>query len=277
MPDNVNVSNAPSSVNPDIPVRSLEKSAKQTQVVAIDFGGSGSENLTVPNFATETTLATLSGKVPTVGQKTMANSAPVVLASDQTAVSVTDGGGSLTVDGTVAATQSGVWSISGITGSITLPSGASTESTLSALNAKVPAQGQATMAASAPVVIASNQSAVPVSDSGGSLTVDGTVAATQSGVWEVNLSESTGATPAFATIGLTSVSIGLAAGTYQKLVFCNTSTGTISLSFNGAAVANRGIVLNRGEKVFIDGPIVVTTINAISNSVGSNLAIQAFT
>lgn len=36
--------------------------------------------------------------------------------------------------------------------------------------------GQATMANSAPVVIASDQAAVPVSDNGGSLTVDGTVA-----------------------------------------------------------------------------------------------------
>lgn len=37
------------------------------------------------------------------------------------------------------------------------------------------APGQATMASSLPVAIASNQSAVPVSDSSGSLTVDGTV------------------------------------------------------------------------------------------------------
>lgn len=161
MADNVTVSNAPTSVNADIPVRSLDKSGEQTQVVAIDFGGGGAENLTVPNFATQTTLAAIDTKL----------------------------GGTI---------------------STTLPT-------------------------------------------------------------------STGTAPAFATIGLTSVSIGLGAGTYQKLAFCNTSVGTISLSFNGAAVANRGIVLNRGEKVFIDGPIVVTTINAISNSVGSNLAIQAFT
>lgn len=38
-----------------------------------------------------------------------------------------------------------------------------TEATLSTLNTKVPAQGQAAMAASLPVVIANNQSAVPVS------------------------------------------------------------------------------------------------------------------
>ena len=45
--------------------------------------------------------------------------------------------------------------------------------------------GQATMANSSPVVIASNQTAIPITDNSGSLTVDGTVAATQSGTWTV--------------------------------------------------------------------------------------------
>lgn len=42
-----------------------------------------------------------------------------------------------------------------------LPLGAATETTLAALNTKIPANGQAAMAASSPVVIASNQSAIP--------------------------------------------------------------------------------------------------------------------
>lgn len=68
-----------------------------------------------------------------VGQNTMANSLPVVIASNQTGVPVTDNGGSLTVDGTVAATQSGTWNINNISGTITLPTGAATESTLQSL------------------------------------------------------------------------------------------------------------------------------------------------
>lgn len=40
--------------------------------------------------------------------------------------------------------------------------------------------GQATMANSAPVVIASNQTAIPISDNGGIITVDGSVTVTQS-------------------------------------------------------------------------------------------------
>lgn len=67
-----------------------------------------------------------------VGQNTMANSLPVVIASNQSAVPISDNGGSITVDGTVAATQSGTWNINNISGTITLPTGAATESTLAA-------------------------------------------------------------------------------------------------------------------------------------------------
>lgn len=42
-----------------------------------------------PNAATETTLSTLNGKVPTNGQKTSSGSVPVVISSDQSAVTVT--------------------------------------------------------------------------------------------------------------------------------------------------------------------------------------------
>lgn len=70
------------------------------------------------------------------GQKTMAESQSIAIASDQTALPITDNGGSLTVDGTVAATQSGTWNINNISGTISLPSGAAT-------SAKQPALGTA--------------------------------------------------------------------------------------------------------------------------------------
>lgn len=47
--------------------------------------------------------------------------------------------------------------------SLPLPTGAATETTLSGINTKTPALGQAVMASSTPVVIASNQTAIPVS------------------------------------------------------------------------------------------------------------------
>ena len=67
----------------------------------------------------------------------MTNSTPVVIASNQSAISVN-------------ATA------------LPLPTGAATEVTLNAINSKTPSLGQNTMSASQPVTIASNQSAVPV-------------------------------------------------------------------------------------------------------------------
>jgi hypothetical protein len=59
------------------------------------------------------------------------------------------------------------------TGTPALPAGAATETTLAAASAKLPATlGQKTMAAALAVSIASDQSAVPMSDNGGSVTVD---------------------------------------------------------------------------------------------------------
>jgi hypothetical protein len=57
--------------------------------------------------------------------------------------------------------------------------------------------GQATSANSAPVVIASDQTAIPISDNAGSLTVDGTVAATQNAgaSYNVQISDGTSTVP----------------------------------------------------------------------------------
>jgi len=212
----------------------------------VQFGGATiidvdniSGTVSLPTGAsTETTLLSIDTKTPALGQATMANSSPVVIASNQSAV---------------PASQSGTWNVNNISGTISLPTGAATETTLSSINTKTPALGQATMAASVPVVIASNQSPITVTQS---------------------FAEGNG--PTFATVGIVSATTGLAAGTYAKLVFCNTSTNTISLGFDNAAVINRGIVLRGGEKIVIDGPIKFGTCNGIASGAGSNLAIQAF-
>lgn len=106
----------------------------------------------------------------------------------------------------IAATQSGTWNINNISGTVSLPTGASTaagqatgNASLSSIDGKTPALGQALMAASVPVAIASNQSAIPVTQSGTWSTgrtwtlANGTdsVAAVQSGTWTVQQ----GATP----------------------------------------------------------------------------------
>lgn len=89
----------------------------------------------------------------------------------------------LTSADVVSAAQSGSWSV-GVTSSV-LPTGASTETTLAAISTKTPALGQATMAASSPVVIASNQSSLPVTIGNASLAV------TQSGTWSNRVTDGT--------------------------------------------------------------------------------------
>jgi hypothetical protein len=109
-----------------------------------------STSLPLPSgAATETTLATLltdttfTARVNTLGQKTMANSTPVVLASDQNAISVS-------------------------AASLPLPSGAATETTLatrlaeSTFTTRINTLGQKIMTGSTPVVIASDQTALPI-------------------------------------------------------------------------------------------------------------------
>ncbi len=70
----------------------------------------------------------------------------------------------------VSAVQSGTWNINNISGTISLPTGASTSAlqttgntSLSSIDSKTPALGQAVMTSSSPVVIASNQTAIPIS------------------------------------------------------------------------------------------------------------------
>lgn len=50
----------------------------------------------------------------------------VILATDQPVIPISDNAGSITVDGTVAATQSGTWNITNVSGTVSLPTGAAT-------------------------------------------------------------------------------------------------------------------------------------------------------
>lgn len=273
-------------------------------------GGGTYYNVKVnPSGSLITAIGDISG---VVGQNTMANSLPVVIASNQTAVPVSDNGGSITVDGTVAATQSGTWNINNISGTISLPTGAATaakqpalgtagtasadvitvqgiasmtalkvdgsavtqpisgtvtanagtgtfaisaaslplptgaatESTLSTLNGKVTAcnTGAVTISTALPtgtnnigdvdvltlpnVTLASQAnpftSAIPISDNAGSITVDGTVAATQSGTWNITNISGTISLPTGAATESTLSTLN------GKVTACNTGAVTIS-------------------------------------------------
>lgn len=97
-------------------------------------------------------------------------------------VNIADAGGSITVDGTVAATQSGTWNIGTIT---TFPSNSSFNQT-QVLGTTIDVSTGNSGAGTQRVVLATNQPNVPVSDAGGSLTVDGTVSLSANSSFNLN-------------------------------------------------------------------------------------------
>lgn len=116
--------------------------------------------------------ATFTTRINTHGQKAMAASTPVVIASDQTVIPVSDNGGSLTVDtpqlpaalvGARLDVNNGAW-----------------------MGSTAPTVGQKAMASSIPVVISSDQTEVQVKQ--------GTAAAL-SGYWPVRVTDGTNAMP----------------------------------------------------------------------------------
>lgn len=162
-----------------------------------------------PILPFDVNLTEVNGAAISEGQKTMAESLPVVLSSDQSAIPVS---------------QSGTWNINNISGTISLPTGAATSALQTTGNASlstiesntneladciVPINtasppntlsigvinasgdlealpfGQGPMTASLPIVIASDQSAVDVNIQG-TVPISGTIAATQSGTWNIN-------------------------------------------------------------------------------------------
>lgn len=132
-------------------------------VSSLPLPAGAATEVTLATKASEATLSALNLKVPNLGQSTLASGVPVSIASNQTAIPVTDNGGSLTVDAS----------------SWPLPPDAATASNqtleldrLASIDQKTPLLGQGTLASGIPVSIASNQTAIPVTDNSGSLTVD---------------------------------------------------------------------------------------------------------
>jgi hypothetical protein len=85
-------------------------------------------NNVIATAANQTTgnasLSSIDTKTLAAGQAVMASSSPVVIASNQTAI---------------PSSQSGTWNVTNVSGTVSLPTGASTEATLSSLDAKVTA------------------------------------------------------------------------------------------------------------------------------------------
>jgi len=289
--------------------------------VSLPTGASTSALQTTGNSS----LSSIDGKLGTLGQKAMAGSAPVVLASDQSAIPVS---------------QSGTWNITNISGTVSLPTGAAT-------SAKQPALGTAGTASSDVITVQgiASMTALKVDGSGVTQPISGTVAATQSGTWTVQPGNTantvawkvdgssvtqpisaaslplpsgaataakqpalgtagtasadvitiqgvasmtpiktdsktalTASSPTAATVGVTSASVVASNSSRKGLAVVNTSSNTISFGIGAAAVLNSGITLFPGGTWVMDEfNFTTAAINAIASAASSNLAIQEFT
>lgn len=262
-----------------------------TGVLSVDDnGGSLTVDGTVAVSSVGGTVAATQSGTWTVQPGNTANTTAWLVTGTGGTFPVTDSGGSLTVDnaGTFAvqAAQSGTWNITNISGTVSLPTGAATESTLSTLNGKIPSNLTVT---STRLLVDGSGVTQPVS---GTVSISGTVAATQSGTWTVQpgntanttpwLTSSktalTGSSPTAATVGTSSASAVAANSSRKGLILSNTSNNTISFGLGATAVLNSGITLPPGGVWQMDEfSFTTAAINAIASAASSNLAIQEFT
>lgn len=119
------------------------------KIVGADSTGAETYFAQVTSFGAQHFSLRNAAGAEVVGQQVMAASVPVTFASNQSALPVS---------------QSGVWNITNISGTISLPTGASTSAkqdtgntSLASIDAKNPALGQALAAGSVPVVLTALQ------------------------------------------------------------------------------------------------------------------------
>lgn len=149
------------------------------------------------------------------------------------AIPITDNSGSLTVDGTVAATQSGTWNITNVSGTVSLPTGASTA-------AKQPALGTAGTASADVITVQGIASMTPLLVDGSAVTqpVSGTVSITANSA--VNIAQMNGVT--------TTMGNGASGTGVQRVTIANDSTGVLATvstvttvsTLTGSGVAHDG-------------------------------------
>lgn len=215
-----------------------------------------------------TSLASIDTKTPALGQAAMAASSPVVIASNQSAVPVSAVSLPLPTGGATSALQT--------TGNTSLAS----------IDTKTPALGQAVMASSVPVVLASNQSAVPVTGSGnfsvigtgtagsaatGVVTVQGIASGTAVATSLASIPAQTTSTATFQAEG--SIAFGSITGSYAtvftpsastKIIqFRNNTNQSISCSYDAGTTLNA--VYDPGDQVIFDlqAAALVMSVTAI--------------
>tara|TARA_R110000868_G_scaffold398758_1_gene672165 strand:+ start:229 stop:1071 length:843 start_codon:yes stop_codon:yes gene_type:complete len=229
----------------------------------------------------------LSGTTLEVGDVTIVNTNanPIPVSDGSGSLSVDDGGGSLTVDGPLTDAQLRTSAISAQVASLPLPDGAASaalqttgNTTLGAINTKLPSavsgrlpvdgsgvtqpisDGGGSITVDGPLTDSQlRATSVPISDGGGSLTVDGTVAV--SGTVATLVAARTPTTASVSASVTSQLLLALNAGR-RGLSISNVSTHKIYLSFsNPATIANCFMELGPGGFLLLDQQLIAT--NAI--------------
>lgn len=195
-------------------------------------------------------LTQMSGSALTLGQKVSASSVPIVIASDQSAIPVSQSGTWTVQQGNTPTAVANAWSVK-------LTDGTNTTAVKAASTAAAAADPSA-------VVALSPNSPLPA----GTNTL---------GVISTKIAL-TSSSPTAATVGITSASAVASNANRKGLVLTNTSANKISFGIGTAAVLNSGITLFPGGTWVMDEFNFTTgAINAIASVASSNLAIQEFT
>lgn len=243
-----------------------------------------------------TSLASIDSKVP--ANLTVTSSKLLVDGSGVTQP-VSDGGSSLTVDGTVAATQSGTWDIGTVgtitnvvhvddnSSSLTVDDGGSSltvDGTVTVQDGGGSITVDGTVAATQSGTwnvgtVTTVTNVVHVDDNAGSLTVDGTVAATQSGTWNVGtVSTVTNVVHVDDNAGSLTVD-GTVAATQSGAWNVTNVSGTISLPTGASTSANQTTQIAATQRNVIDQidttPLLDTSSTNITASSGNPVAIVA--
>jgi len=142
-------------------------------------------------------------------------------------VEVNDGGGSITVDGTVAATQSGTWNINNVAGTISLPTGAATETSLATVAGAVSSSNLRIVESGLSLPISSSAAETYSIDDQATNATLLDANASRKGFGIFNDSTSTLYIKFGATASTTSFSVKMVAGAYYELAGHGVYTGRI--------------------------------------------------
>lgn len=198
-------------------------------------------------------------------------------------VALTSGTISIATVGQGAGQDGGAWNVSvnnfpatqAVSGTVSISG--TTSNNLAQVNGSTVTTGSGASAAGTQrVILATDQPVIPVGDNGGSLTVDGTVAASQSGTWSTRTQDGSGNNVESAVAPVNGTNRGLVLRSVMKTATNPLATGvscaTTATALPATALTNRQslCVYNNGTNTIFLGPSGVTTTNGFPLARGAS-------